>query len=386
MVSRNNTLWIGTEGGGLIRYRDGVFRAFSSKDGLTNDFVRVVFQSSSGEIWIGTDNGLFRFAGEQIERVDNAGSVPLLAVHAITEDGEGGLWVGGSRLLRLHAAETLEYHLSGEASQNRVKSIAVTRGGTIWVGTVSGLHRMDVSAAGTAFHRMKEISGTVCIIGMHRHVAEVIMSSRMAVFSVGFVLLLLLLLTSPADAKNKKKQVLPDYVLRAQTVLVVVNPDAGEPLANPTANMTAQDNVEKALLKWGRFKLVMDVATADLVVVVRKGYAGGPVVSNSPADDRPVIYQPAGGDIRVAGQHGTRPALNDPGVHPPPDRGPQLSSETGPSEDTLEVYQGDVEYPLDAAPLWRYMAKDALSAPTVAAVEQFHNAVNESEKQHQQKP
>jgi hypothetical protein len=210
------------------------------------------------------------------------------------------------------------------------------------------------------------------------------MSGRSGVFFV--VLAVLLLLTPPADAKSKKKQVLPDYVLRAQTVTMVVDPDSGEPLTNPTANMTAQDNVEKALLKWGRFKLVMDVATADLVVVVRKGYAGGPVVSNSPADDRPVIYQPTGGDARIAGQHGTPPDLNNPGAHPPPDRGPQLSSETGPSEDTFEVYPGEVEYPLDAAPLWRYMAKDALSAPKVAAVEQFRNAVNESEKQRQQKP
>ncbi len=153
MVSRDNTLWIGTEGGGLIRYRDGAFRAFSSKDGLTNDFVRVVFQSDSGEIWVGTDNGLFRFSGEQIERVDNSENVPLLAVHAVTEDDRGGLWVGGSKLLRLQANEGVEYHLSGEASQNRVKSIAVTRDGTIWVGAVSGLHRMTHSETGDLFSK-----------------------------------------------------------------------------------------------------------------------------------------------------------------------------------------------------------------------------------------
>ncbi len=160
-VSRDNSLWIGTEGGGLIRYRNGSFRAFSSKDGLTNDFVRVVFQSRSGDIWIGTDNGLFRLAGEQIERVDNTGNVPLLAVHAITEDSRAGLWVGGSKLLRLQANEAVEFHLSGEASQNRVKSIAETLDGTIWVGAVSGLHRMIPSATGIIFQRIKEISGTV---------------------------------------------------------------------------------------------------------------------------------------------------------------------------------------------------------------------------------
>jgi hypothetical protein len=206
------------------------------------------------------------------------------------------------------------------------------------------------------------------------------MSGRMSSF-----FFILLLLAPLVHAKNKKKQVLPDYVLKAQTVLVVVHPDLGEPLTNPAANRTAQDNVEKAMMKWGRFNLVMDVQTADLVVVVREGYAGGPAVNNSPTDNRPVIYQPSGGNTRIAGQQGRPPDLNNPGLHGSTDRG-NITNEIGPSEDTFEVYQGGVEYPLDAAPVWRYMAKDALSGPEVPAVEQFRKAIDESEKQHQQKP
>lgn len=198
--------------------------------------------------------------------------------------------------------------------------------------------------------------------------------------------LALLLLAPLAIAKNKKKQVLPDYVLKAQTVLVVIHPDAGEPLANPTANRTAQDTVEKAMMKWGRFHLVMDAQTADLVVVVRKGRRGGPMVSNSPADNPPVIYQPSGRDIRIAGQHGRPPDLTDPGLGGSADRGPHISNEIGPSEDTFEVYRGGVEYPLDASPVWRYMAKDALNGPQVSAVEEFRKTIAESEKQRQQKP
>ena len=101
MVARDDTLWIATEGGGLIRYKDGAFRSFSAKDGLLNDFVRTVYQDSKGLIWIGTDVGLFRVAGERIERVDNKDGVPSLAVHAIHEDSQGRLWVGGSKLLCL---------------------------------------------------------------------------------------------------------------------------------------------------------------------------------------------------------------------------------------------------------------------------------------------
>jgi len=204
------------------------------------------------------------------------------------------------------------------------------------------------------------------------------MSGRMSIF-----FLLLLLLVPLADAKNKKKQMLPDYVLKAQTILVVIHPEAGEPLTSPMANRTAQEDVEKAMMKWGRFNLVTDAETADLVVAVRKGHASGATVRNSPVDDRPVIYQPSGGDVRAAGQHGRPPDLTDGGAT---DREPHVSNEIGSSQDAFEVYRGRVQYPLDAAPVWRYMAKDALNGPQVSAIEQFKKAIDESEKLRQVKP
>ncbi|MFI5223244.1 MAG: hypothetical protein ACHQX3_03200 [Nitrospirales bacterium] len=198
--------------------------------------------------------------------------------------------------------------------------------------------------------------------------------------------LVALIVASLAHAKDKKKQVLPDYVLKAETVLVVIRPDAGEPVSNPTANRTAQESVEKALMKWGRFRLVMDAQTADLVIAVRKGHAGGPTITNSPTDDRPVIVQPSGGDIRVGGQEGRPPDLTNPGRGGSADRGPRMGNEIGSSEDTFELYRGGVEYPLDAPPVWRYTAKDALKGPQVTAVEQFQKVLSESEKQQQKKP
>jgi hypothetical protein len=207
------------------------------------------------------------------------------------------------------------------------------------------------------------------------------MSARLTIF-----FLIVLVVAPLAEAKDKKKQVLPDYVLKAQTVSVVIYADAGEPVTNPTANRTAQDNVEKALMKWGRFRLVMDAQTADLVIAVRMGHAGGPTISNSPIDNRPVIIQPTDGDIRVGGQHGRPPDLNDPGLGRSADRSPRISNEIGPSEDMFAVYRGGIEYPLDAPPVWRYIAKGALSAPQVPAVEQFKKSLTESEKQHPQKP
>jgi len=158
-VTSDDSLWIATEGGGLIRYKDGVFRSFSGKDGLLNDFVRAVYQDRKGQIWIGTDNGLFRFLGDRIERVDSRNGVPPIAVHAIHEDNMGRLWAGGSKLLCLSVSTHREYRLAGEGSQNRVKSITQTRDGTMWVGTIGGLYRMV--AGSDSFHRVNETSGTV---------------------------------------------------------------------------------------------------------------------------------------------------------------------------------------------------------------------------------
>ena len=197
----------------------------------------------------------------------------------------------------------------------------------------------------------------------------------------------LLLLTSmfAAQAKTKRKQELPDVVLNARRVVVVIRPDAGEPVTNPTANRTAQDVVEQALSKWGRFEAILDAKTADLVIAVRKGHAGGPTISNSPADDRPDIFQSSGGGVRVGTQQGRLPDLTKPGLGPQ-DRGPHIENEIGTSEDILEVYLGGVDYPLDAPPIWRYSGKNALNAPQVTAIEQFRRAIEESEKHRAHKP
>jgi hypothetical protein len=51
----------------------------------------------------------------------------------------------------------------------------------------------------------------------------------------------------------------------------------------------------------------------------------------------------------------------------------------------FKVFQGKVQYAVDAAPVWRYAEKDGLKAPEVKAVAEFRKAVEESEKAAAQK-
>ena len=51
----------------------------------------------------------------------------------------------------------------------------------------------------------------------------------------------------------------------------------------------AQAEVEKAFLKWGRYRLPLDKYTGDLVIGVRKGTgkAANPTINGGPVDKRP---------------------------------------------------------------------------------------------------
>ncbi|MGA9814350.1 MAG: hypothetical protein WBQ64_16305 [Terriglobales bacterium] len=87
--------------------------------------------------------------------------------------------------------------------------------------------------------------------------SRIVLSGRISIS----LLIILLLPVLQLQAKDKKKQLFPEDVLQARTVMVVIHPDAGETLATPLANRNAQDEVERALTKWGRFDLVMDAYT-----------------------------------------------------------------------------------------------------------------------------
>jgi ligand-binding sensor domain-containing protein len=58
------------------------------------------------------------------------------------EDRKGRMWVGGARLYVIETAKLREFSLPGNDSRNKVKSFVETQDGSIWVGTVAGLHRL----------------------------------------------------------------------------------------------------------------------------------------------------------------------------------------------------------------------------------------------------
>ena len=190
---------------------------------------------------------------------------------------------------------------------------------------------------------------------------------RRAVTLTVFATLTIPVLTS---AKEKQpKSPMPFTVLKAQTIAVVINPDAGRSVRNPQGNETAQRDVETALGNWGRFQTTISYLNADLIIVIRKG-------TGHIADA--TISDPRSNGVPV-GQAGNQPGLDN---RPPPTNPgtPTAQGDISSTEDSFLVYDGKTQAPLNSPPIWRYNGMDGLRSHSVSAVDAFRKAVTETEK------
>ena len=60
--SSSESVWIGTDGGGLAELREGRSRIFTREHGLGDMFVSAIAEDRGGNTWIGTRNGVLRLA------------------------------------------------------------------------------------------------------------------------------------------------------------------------------------------------------------------------------------------------------------------------------------------------------------------------------------
>ncbi len=156
-------LWVGTEGGGLARWRrasDDFVRYPPEPEnprGLSGDRVLIITVDRGGTVWLGTfEAGLNALDPESGEirryRHDPADPASLAddRIRAIYQDSDGDLWIGtmgGLHRFDRSRERFVRYRHDPadprSLSDDRVRAIVEDSAGALWVGTFEGLNRLD---------------------------------------------------------------------------------------------------------------------------------------------------------------------------------------------------------------------------------------------------
>ena len=156
--SKNGDIWIGTIGGGLSRFdrQTNLFTNFKYdhkvSTSISNNLVNSIFEDTDGNLWIGTQQGLNLFDRKRnrfiryLHDPNNKNSLSDDYVRAIFQDSEGNLWVGtyngGLDLLNPQTGTFSHFQHeekdSRTISNNNVYTLFEDSKRRLWVGTNGG--------------------------------------------------------------------------------------------------------------------------------------------------------------------------------------------------------------------------------------------------------
>ncbi|MEO6911819.1 MAG: two-component regulator propeller domain-containing protein, partial [Edaphobacter sp.] len=142
LVGRNDDLWIGTDGRGVLHHTSAGTINISERAGRFNERIRMLHFDTRGTLWIATQNGVERFAGDKLEVLPVGGMISGDIIAPFAEDGRGGMFfVTSSGLFHWEKGITRRFPLQLSAGN---APVAVYRDlqHRMWVGTKTGVVEM----------------------------------------------------------------------------------------------------------------------------------------------------------------------------------------------------------------------------------------------------
>lgn len=154
VLSPRGQLFAGTDNGLFILEGTRVTHVVhdaSNPQSLQNNIVWNLFPDRSGNLWLSTDNGFSMLAGStfhDLQSIDRlTGEAFGNSLHALLRDSRGDLWMGGSNGLIHHSATTVVWYRQNNPqhpiAHNRVRKIYEDRDGDVWIATDHGINYFD---------------------------------------------------------------------------------------------------------------------------------------------------------------------------------------------------------------------------------------------------
>lgn len=140
---REGIIWVGTDGGGVIKLPFHNIRNFTVKDGLAFNVVNAITGDGKGTIFIGSDRGVNRWDGKKMHLItpNNPLANTIWSLHV---DRKGVLWIGSEQHIYTYEQGQLTDRTDiFTKTGGPIVDIEEDLTGQLWFGTLSGLIRWD---------------------------------------------------------------------------------------------------------------------------------------------------------------------------------------------------------------------------------------------------
>ena len=161
--SRDGSIWLASDGGGVERYFHGKLTRYTTEDGLPSDHVMYVYADAEGSVWAGVSGGgISRIRDGRVVSWTPEQGIPDTTIGSILEDNEGYLWLGGddgiSRVSKAELERTagvpgasVHAVTYGQAAGLRIPETLFgsmpcawkARDGRLWFATIGGVAVVD---------------------------------------------------------------------------------------------------------------------------------------------------------------------------------------------------------------------------------------------------
>jgi ligand-binding sensor domain-containing protein/signal transduction histidine kinase len=164
LAARDGSLWIGTDDG-LFRWADGRMTHFDRASGLSDLNIRALFQDRDGTIWIGTlFGGLHTYKDGVLSRgYGPADGVVEAQLESFAQDPDGRVWIGsnGNGLSVFAQGRFRILDASEQPPDRDVTGMYIDSRGDLWVSTDSaGMFRRRRDRPGAGFEPFGPNQGT----------------------------------------------------------------------------------------------------------------------------------------------------------------------------------------------------------------------------------